>query len=497
AASANPDFSWDNATVYFLMTDRFKDGMGANNVGYPGRETQDEGIGGWYGGDFVGLTSELDYLENLGIDVIWLSFPVEQVHGYVGGGDSGDFQHFAYHGYWPLDFTRIDANYGTEAELQTFVDEAHARGIRVVFDVVLNHAGYATLADLGQFLPSVLQGDWQNFMPTGDQSWHTFNDFIDFGSSDWLNWWGRDWIRAGFTNHIAPGSDDLTLSLSFLPDFRTENPNFITPPPFYANKSDTRAETIADFTLREYLVKWVTDWVAQFGVDGFRCDTAKHVEFATWQLLKDEATRKLEEWKAANPDKALDDLPFWMTGEVFPHGVTRDEYFDNGFDSLINFNFQRDVRDAVESPEMLSSLYESYASSINSDSTFNVLSYISSHDTFLFFPRNGSDVALQNDVGTAFMMLPGAVQIFYGDESGRTTWGSVSDPKQGTRSPMNWDSINQSVHDHWQKLGQFRKRHPAIGAGTHTTISTADGDLVFSRQLGEDAVVVAIINNDA
>ncbi|MEO1334375.1 MAG: alpha-amylase family glycosyl hydrolase, partial [Myxococcota bacterium] len=347
------------------------------------------------------------------------------------------------------------------------------------------------------FLPSVLQGDWQNFMPTGDQSWHTFNDFIDFGSSDWLNWWGRDWIRAGFTNHIAPGSDDLTLSLSFLPDFRTENPNFITPPPFYANKSDTRAETIADFTLREYLVKWVTDWVAQFGVDGFRCDTAKHVEFATWQLLKDEATRKLAEWKAANPDKALDDLPFWMTGEVFPHGVTRDEYFDNGFDSLINFNFQRDVRDAVESPEMLSSLYESYASSINSDSTFNVLSYISSHDTFLFFPRNGSDVALQNDVGTAFMMLPGAVQIFYGDESGRTTWGSVSDPKQGTRSPMNWDSINQSVHDHWQKLGQFRKRHPAIGAGTHTTISTADGDLVFSRQLGEDAVVVAIINNDA
>ena len=497
AADSTPDFSWDNATVYFLMTDRFKNGLTNNDRAYPGRDYVDEGIGAWYGGDFVGLTAELDYLSNLGVDAIWISFPVEQIHGFVGGSDTGDFQHFAYHGYWPLDFTRLDGNYGTEAELQTLVSEAHSRGIRVVFDVVLNHAGYGSMQDLSNYLPTVLSGDWQSWQPSGSETWHGYHNlFINYGSADWLNWWGRDWIRsATFTNHLAPGSDDLTRELSSLPDFRTENEGFVDPPPFFALKTDTRVEAIADFRVRDYLVKWVTDWVAQFGVDGFRVDTAKHVEFETWSLLKTEATRKLAEWKAANPSLALDDKPFWMTGEVFPHGVVRDEYFDNGFDSLINFDFQRVAEDVAASPADLAMLYETYAASINTDATFNVLSYISSHDTFLFFDRNGGDVALQNAVGTAFLMLPGAVQIYYGDESGRVGWGDVDDSKQQTRSPMNWDTTNAMILDHWRKLGQFRKRHTAIGAGTHTTIST-EGGLVFSRTLGDDSVVVAIVSEN-
>lgn len=496
-ASSMPDFTWDNATVYFVMTDRFKNGVEGNDVGYPGREKADEGIGAWYGGDFVGLTSELDYLVELGVDALWISFPVEQVHGWVGGG-SGDFQHFAYHGYWPLDFTRIDANYGTEAELQTLVDEAHNRGIRVVFDVVLNHAGYATLQDLSLYLPAVLtNAQWDGWTPETGQDWHSFNDlFIDFGSGDWVDWWGRDWIRSNsFPGHAVPGSDPLTMQLAFLPDFRTENTNFVDAPPFFANKADTDVVNMPDFRVRDYLVQWVTDWVAKFGVDGFRADTAKHVEFESWVLLKNEATRKLAEWKAANPNRALDDTAFWMTGEVFPHGVVRDEYFDNGFDSLINFDFQRDAVDVAASAEDLNTLFETYAASINSDPTFNVLSYISSHDTYLFFEQRGADVALQNDVGTALMLLPGAVQIFYGDESGRRTWGDVSDAQQGTRSPMNWDSINEDVLSHWRKLGQFRRRHPAIGAGTHTAIST-DGDFVFSRTLDDDQVVVAIVGDE-
>ncbi len=498
-AQSTPAFTWDNATVYFLMTDRFENGDTTNDVGYPGRESSDTGrIGSWYGGDFVGLTSRLDHLVDLGVDAIWLSFPVEQVHGWVGGGN-GDFQHFAYHGYWPLDFTRIDANYGTEAELEALVNAAHSRGLRVIFDVVLNHAGYATMQDLSDYLPDVLDEQWVGWTPGASGSWHDFNDlFINFGSAQWQQWWGADFIRsATFSNHIVPGMDDRTRELDFLPDFRTENTSIVDAPPFFANKSDTGVETIADFTVREYLVKWVTDWVARFGVDGFRVDTAKHVEFETWSLLKSEATRKLAEWKATNPTLALDDTPFWMTGEVFPHGVVRDEYFDNGFDSLINFDFQRVAANVATSPNDLDMLYSTYASTINSDATFNVLTYISSHDTALLIERIDGDTEVLRDVATAFMMLPGAVQIFYGDETARRAWGDgISDDQQGTRAPMNWDSIDAEVLAHWQKLGQFRKRHPAIGAGMHSMISV-DDQYVFSRQLGDDAVVVAVLGESS
>lgn len=82
---------------------------------------------------------------------MWISSPLEQIHGWVGGGTKGDFPHYAYHGYYALDWTRLDANMGTEQELRTLVEQAHRRGIRILFDVVVNHVGYATLADMQTF----------------------------------------------------------------------------------------------------------------------------------------------------------------------------------------------------------------------------------------------------------------------------------------------------------------------------------------------------------
>ena len=81
----------------------------------------------------------------------------------------------------------------------------------------------------------------------------------------------------------------------------------------------------------------------EYGVDGFRVDTAKHVELEAWAELKESTNQALAEWKQNNPDKALDDLPFWMTGEVWAHSVVKSDYFANGFDSIINFEFQSDI----------------------------------------------------------------------------------------------------------------------------------------------------------
>ncbi len=90
----------------------------------------------------------MDYIKSLGTDAIWLSPIVEQVHGFVGGGDSGSFPFYAYHGYWTRDFTKIDENFGNEEDLKTLVEEAHKRGLKVLMDAVINHSGYSTLADL-------------------------------------------------------------------------------------------------------------------------------------------------------------------------------------------------------------------------------------------------------------------------------------------------------------------------------------------------------------
>ena len=150
-------FDWHNATVYFVLTDRFENGDPSNDQSYGRHKDGMAEIGTFHGGDLRGLTNKLDYLQQLGVNALWISAPFEQIHGWVGGGTKGDFPHYAYHGYYTQDWTNLDANMGNEADLRTLVDSAHQRGIRILFDVVMNHTGYATLADMQeyQFIPSV------------------------------------------------------------------------------------------------------------------------------------------------------------------------------------------------------------------------------------------------------------------------------------------------------------------------------------------------------
>src|SRR5262249_33405917 len=108
-------FNWTNVTVYNAIVDRFDNGDPAND-GRDGRKQDGRMEGGrGHGGDWTGLTSRLDYIAGLGVTAIWISPIVEQVHGWVSGG-SGDFKYYGYHGYWALDFTKLDKNFGTQDE---------------------------------------------------------------------------------------------------------------------------------------------------------------------------------------------------------------------------------------------------------------------------------------------------------------------------------------------------------------------------------------------
>lgn len=488
-------FTWDNANVYFVIQDRFYDGDSSNNNSYGRMTTDDLGkkIGTFHGGDIKGLTQKLDYVEGLGVNAIWITAAYEQAHGWCGGGSNGDFAHYAYHGYYPLDYTMIDKNMGTVEEFRTFVTECHKRGIRVVMDVVMNHTGYLTLQDCQDYSIDIFSGSYSGGKSTdmgfkigsdGD-TYHKHHSKIDYnGHNDgWAKWWGSSWIRAGVPGYTAGGGDDLTKNLDNLPDVKTENTTAQKVAPILQTKwskettgydswivpaakslrntSDSNAPAV-------WIEKWLAAWVEEFGIDGFRCDTAKHVDMYRWGELKALCKTALSTWRASDrcDEYAKDwDEEFWMTGECFgwKYGNGGAWFSTGGFDTMIDF----------------SSNGGSFSSLPNwTDRTGNRqgLLYISSHDTSL---GRGSN---QLEIGTQFVLMPGPIQIYYGDETCRQFGETGSDPNQGTRSDMNWDAANGDCAKHWGKLGTFRKFNPAVGAGS------ISGD---TRTYGDNKVVIS------
>ncbi|MEE0858673.1 MAG: alpha-amylase family glycosyl hydrolase [Acutalibacteraceae bacterium] len=505
-------FSWDNATVYFLLTDRFNNGDTSNDHSY-GRGLKQDGTVASYdnyaafqGGDFKGITQKIEdgYFENLGVNAIWMSAPYEQIHGYCVGCDGDSFAHYSYHGYYVLDYTEADANFGTKEEFKELVDTAHEHGIRIVLDIVMNHAGYNTIQDMSEYSFGELKSGWEsyyyNHSNINNTTYHSYINY-DASSSVWGNWWGSDWIRCGLPGYTS-GSGDIEGSLAGLPDFKTGSSTSVSLPKVLQtkwNKEGTYSTKAAKYgtsnTVTGYISDWLAEWVREYGVDGFRCDTAKHVETSAWKTLKTKCVAALKEWKAANPDKALDDEEFWMTGECFGHKAEKSYYYtEGGFDSMINFEFAPAVNSSnIPSASSVESVYSRYASSINSDPDFNVLSYIASHDTTL---ASGD----RKYAGSFLLMLPGGVQIYYGDETNRplvnSSFANV-DPGAGHqfRSFMNWSSQDSATLSHWQKVGTFRNNHVAVGAGQHTQISSYSSSTgyTFARTYDDGEVVDSIV----
>jgi alpha-amylase len=465
----------DNPIIYFVMTDRFVNGDPSNDHSY-GRSREPvakDDVATFHGGDLRGLTQKITegWFDALGVNALWITAPYEQIHGWVVGGDK-EFKHYAYHGYYALDYTLLDQNMGTPDDLRALVAAAHARGIRILFDVVMNHPGYLDITTARQLAIPVL---W----PDSDKATLAdYHHYIDYNNFKFGEWWGRAWVRAGLPGYLEGGQDDLTRQLAYLPDFRTESKEPVTLPAFLRRKPGTRAVDLPGTTVRGYLIAWLTDWVRTYGIDGFRCDTVKHVEPEAWSELKRAAVAALAAWKTEHPrDKPV--------GELWGHGPARGPLHDAGFDAMINFEFQDKVKGAVTGgAAALDALFADYAA-LQHGKPAQMLNYISSHDTELF------DRAHLIEAGTALLLAPGGVQIYYGDETARPPgFAPATDRQQATRSDMNWDHIDQGVLAHWRALGSFRARHVALARGVHARLAAAP--YAFSRIDGDDRVVVAL-----
>lgn len=548
-----PDtFTWDNVNCYFVLTDRFKNGDTKNDHSYyrqnaDNNDTLKSGynnVATFHGGDIVGLTQELDYLNGLGVNAIWITAPYEQAHGWCTGGGKG-FPHYAFHGYYTQDWTYMDQNMGTIEEFRTFVNEAHKRGIRIVMDVVMNHTGYNTVEDMITY-------DFGNFNTTPEHGWissssnweenHSITNYDEQGK--WGNWWGC-WVRAfndkswySSAGYAPAGSGDITGSLTGLPDVVTERASYVSIPTFLKTKwtNETDSKTVpsetgnttgnkyGDYKLTsitnadwngksgdwradnkgapaDYQVMWLSGWVREFGIDGFRCDTAKHIDMYRWGQLKQACQSALEAWRndSSKEDTAGAkswDESFWMTGECFGWNSisgSGDYYTTGGFDSMIGFgiggsNHWENSGYNYYTPSISENTWSSYLSiNNNSDSDANgnrnnVLTYISSHDTRLSRWSN------QDELGTMFVLLPGGVQIYYGDETSREkAYIDCGDGDMATRGDFNWSAATGETARHWGKVGTFRKFNPAVGAGTGSATKRT-----YSGPAGESKVAIGI-----
>jgi alpha-amylase len=480
APAAKP-FAWENATIYMLLTDRFNNANRANDHAY-GRKDDAALLRGYMGGDLAGITAKIKegYFRDLGVDAIWITPPVEQIHA---GTDEGTGKSYGFHGYWARDFTAIDANLGTAADMRELVDTAHANGLRVLLDVVMNHTGPVTPED-----------------PV----------------------WPAGWVRTGpmCTYKDAKTTIECTL-VKNLPDIRTDSNANVALPPLLAAKwkkegrYEHEVKELDEFFKRTgyprapryYLIKWHADWVRKYGFDGFRGDTVKHTEPGVWKDLKKEASQAFDDWKRANPAKRLGDSAFFMTSEVFNYSIAHGrkfdlgggdlvDYFDNGFDSMINFNFKSDAHQDYER------LFASYSAALNGPlAGRTVLNYASSHDDGGPF-----DALRQHPFETAnkLLLAPGQAQVYYGDETARLLKidGAVGDAT--LRSFMNWDELASNaqrgsyrvgdVRDHWARLGRFRHAHLAVGAGVHQMIAASPYTFkrTYQKNGVSDRVVVAL-----
>ena len=490
------NFNWGGATVYFVITDRFANGDPSNDVNY-GRKndygSERLNAATFHGGDFKGMTEKAKqgYFKNMGIDVVWMTDVYEQIHGWMtGSGPINDFPHYGYHGYYPLDYTQIDKNYGTVEEFRELVDVLHSQGIRVMLGANINDPGYPTLLDAVQ-LGFAKTGLTEEQAAEHIKSW-SYDEFYA-NRLNWKGWYNRGWVR--MPDEGWDENHPLEATLFGMPDYKDENNNAVKIPAFLKNKwkkegkkNDAWVNPSAialrkdhKWSPMQYVTAWIASWVEEFGIDGMRCDIVENTRTYRWKEFSDACNAALNKWRANHPEDPASRWTdgFYMTGDFDRAGIDyKADYAEAGFSSMVNFYFPKtgDLDGIVYT-------WQAYSDSIQKYPNWHAFSYLNN--------SYNRDANMDNMINcaTTFLLTPGVAQIFYGDETLRP----MSDAKynvdaaQAFRSDMNWDSIDSAVLAHYQKLGKIRKANPVIGTGkqriidTHTCVRFNDTDKLVIR----------------
>ena len=457
--------------MYFLLTDRFKNGDQTNDVNF-GRTEKAAVLRGFEGGDLRGIIQKIDdnYFSDLGINAIWMTPIVEQIHNAT---DEGTGKTYGFHGYWTKDWTALDPNFGTKQDLKELVEKAHAKGIRIVLDAVINHTGPVTPTD------PVYPNSWVRTSPQC-----TYNTYENTTACT---------LVANLPDILTESNAEAELPQMLVEKWKKEG------------RYEAEIKSLNDFFARTgypkapkyYIMKWLADYVETFGIDGYRVDTVKHTNEDVWKDFQKVCQEAFDIYKRNNPSKVLDNNLFFTVGEVYGYGISQKQnyhfsdkkvnYYQNGFKSLINFDFKGDANKSYEE------LFSNYSKLLHGDlHGKTVMNYLTSHDDGSPFDK---DRKRTFEAGTKLLLAPGISQVYYGDETARdlTIEGASGDAT--LRSNMNWNDLAVSASTnnllkHYQKLGKFRADHPAVGAGVHQMVSSSP--YWFTRTFNTDKVLIGL-----
>lgn len=508
-----------DAVFYFVMPDRFANGNTTNDNGglsgdrsATGFDPADKGY--YHGGDLAGLLSKLDYLEQMGVTAIWMTpmFKNKPVQG------SGASESAGYHGYWTIDYTQIDPHFGSNADMTAVVDAAHARGMKVFFDIITNHT-----ADVIQYEGDVYTYRNKTDAPYRDASGAAFNDLDYAGSATFppLD------ANVSFPYKPVVPAAEATLKV----------PAWLNNPLYYHNRGDStfsgENSLYGDFfglddlftehpDVRTGLIGIFQEAVTTFDVDGFRIDTMKHVNADFWRQFS----------PALNSYAAAHGKPnFFMFGEVYSANEQLLSFYptDPDVQAVLDFGFQAAAREFASkssATDNLRTFFEKDDWFIDADSNAAQLpTFLGNHDMgrfgyFLKTDNSGAadaELLARSKVAHALMYFArGMPVVYYGDEQGFVGDGGDKDARQdmlpsqvasyndddliGTDATTAADNFDQThpLYLALQSYAALRKAHPALsrGAQIHRYSGNAAGVYAFSRIDRDERVEYIIaINN--
>lgn len=432
------DFDWDEAVIYFAVTDRFFDGDASNNDAYGVGDynTGEKGGSSYHGGDFAGLNQKLDYLKDLGVNTIWITPIVENITEDQHDNET-DTATYGYHGYWASDFTKLNKHLGTEQQFKALLDAAHSKGMKIMVDVVLNHAGYGTEDYFNRILTDA---DGNSISMIRDSS-----------------------------NTIS--GDDKYDSLSDLPDFVTEN----------------KAVT-------DQLVTWQTEWMSKYSIDYYRVDTVKHVETTTWAAFKNSLTevnpdfKMIGEYSGAGYANNAGELGTGTMDALLDFDFNDfAQNFVTGKISSVENSLQK-RNSAINNTAVMGSFLSSHDEDTLQYKLVNE-SKISEEEAY----------NLMKVAATLQITAKGQPVLYYGEEIGQG--GANNWPYQTNRRDFDWTELEKqkadsnSIYNHYKTMLAIRNAYTDVFArGNRSTVavSDADGYEVISRSYGNSTLYVGM-----
>lgn len=529
----NTVVDWRDEVIYQVVVDRFADGDWSNNHG-----RDPSHLGRYQGGDWKGLQDRLPYLEQLGVTALWIS-PVlrnlEQDAGFAG-----------YHGYWTQDFSSVNPHFGDLAALQELVDAAHARGFKVILDIVTNHIGQLWFYDVN------MNGRADDMLfGGGGASYGSSNDDVP-GKLTRTTEWDPDFDSRGVQAFTALGEsgpapvvwvDQPANNRVPIQPAVFQNPNWYhrkgritvweNRPPLGTAPCETapdnnielcdyirKQELLGDFpgglkdlatelpAVRSALTRVFQRWIELGDFDGYRIDTLKHVESGFWKTFCPAMRRHA---KSLGKDK------FLMFGEAFS-GADRllSQYVTDGqVDSVFYFSQKYRVFDAVfkkggptseikklHEDRLLHYTAAAHPHGVGVKPAEVLINFIDNHDVARFL--NEGTVEALNTALIYLLTTVGIPCIYYGTEQQLSGGNDPSNREplwrgNAQRGLDPYDTAN-STFKRIQQLTALRARHPPLRRGdfellwttTHVGNETDAGIVAYERSYNGETVLVVI-----